>query len=111
MTVFLIILAVALTILLLATLFMIIGVNIRRSGLVMGNIGQTIEFTFDNQKISNELLQDVAAVSKELFPKNPAFACHALQFFAEPVDENTYFCQRIFPCKSCPVKLSCPARY
>jgi len=56
--------------LLLTALVTVIGINIRRPGLAMGSTGKIIEFAFDNQKISNELLQDVAAVAKDLFPKN-----------------------------------------
>ena len=50
-----------------------------------------------------EKLRDANSLYKELSPKNPTLACHALQFFAEPVDENIYFCQRVFPCNLCPV--------
>ena len=58
---------------------------------------------YNPEESPKEKLRAANSLYKELFPKNPSLACHALQFFAEPVDENTYFCQRIFPCKLCPV--------
>jgi len=54
-----------------------------------------------------EKLRSANSLYKELFPKNPSLACHALQFFAEPVGEGVYFCQRIFPCNACPVGGGC----
>jgi hypothetical protein len=62
---------------------------------------------YNGQETSKEKLRTANSLYKELFPKNPALACHALQFFAEPVNENIYFCQRIFPCKLCPVSQYC----
>ncbi|MCL2207974.1 MAG: hypothetical protein FWB90_07785 [Fibromonadales bacterium] len=62
---------------------------------------------YDRDETPKEKLRAVNSLYKELFPKNPALACHALQFFAEPVDENSYFCQRIFPCELCPVSGIC----
>jgi hypothetical protein len=62
---------------------------------------------YDAQETSKEKLRTANSLYKELFPKNPTFACHTLQFFAEPINENTYFCQRVFPCKLCPVSEYC----
>jgi len=58
---------------------------------------------YDPGETPKEKLKTVNSLYKELFPKNPALACHALQFFAEPVDDNSYFCQRVFLCSECPV--------
>ena len=62
---------------------------------------------YNSEQTPKEKLRDANSLYKELFPKNPFLACHALQFFAEPVDENIYFCQRIFPCNSCPIGSFC----
>jgi hypothetical protein len=62
---------------------------------------------YDPEESPKEKLKTANSLYKELFPKNPALACHALQFFAEPVSENAYFCQRIFPCNLCPVAEYC----
>jgi hypothetical protein len=58
---------------------------------------------YNAEESPKEKLRTANSLYKELFPKNPALSCHALQFFAEPAHENIYFCQRIFPCKLCPV--------
>jgi hypothetical protein len=58
---------------------------------------------YNSEQSPKEKLRDANSLYKELFPQKPPLACHALQFFAEPVDENTYFCQKIFPCNLCPV--------
>ncbi|MDR2580294.1 MAG: hypothetical protein LBC85_04790 [Fibromonadaceae bacterium] len=47
-----------------------------------------------------EKLRTANSLYKKLYPKNPALACHALQFFTEPLGEG-YFCQKISPCNSC----------
>ena len=62
---------------------------------------------YNPEESPREKLRTVNALYRELFPKNPALACHALQFFAEPVNENIYFCQRIFSCNLCPVSNYC----
>jgi len=62
---------------------------------------------YNPEENPKEKLKTANSLYKELFPKNPALACHALQFFAEPVGENSYFCQRIYPCNSCPVLEYC----
>ena len=64
---------------------------------------------YNSEESPKEKLKTVNSLYKELFPKNPALACHALQFFAEPVDENSYFCRRIYPCNLCPVAEYCIA--
>jgi len=58
---------------------------------------------YNSEQSPKEKLRDANSLYRELSPQKPSLACHALQFFAEPVDENIYFCQRIFPCNSCPV--------
>ncbi len=58
---------------------------------------------YNPEQSPKEKLRDANSLYKELYPKNPSLACHALQFFAEPVDESIYFCQKIFPCNLCPV--------
>ncbi|MCL2100328.1 MAG: hypothetical protein FWH22_01280 [Fibromonadales bacterium] len=55
-----------------------------------------------------EKLKTANSLYKELSPKNPALACHALQFFAEPINESAFFCQKIYPCNLCPVSDYCP---
>ncbi|MCL2282768.1 MAG: hypothetical protein FWC26_05565, partial [Fibromonadales bacterium] len=40
---------------------------------------------YDPGETPKEKLKTVNFLYKELFPENPAMACHALQFFAEPV--------------------------
>jgi hypothetical protein len=62
---------------------------------------------YNPEESPKEKLRTANALYKELFPKNPALACHALQFFAEPANGNIYFCQRIFPCNLCPVSGYC----
>jgi len=62
---------------------------------------------YDAEEDGREKLRKANSLYKELYPKKPALACHALQFFAEPLDENNYFCQRIFPCSLCPVSNYC----
>jgi hypothetical protein len=62
---------------------------------------------YNSEQSPKEKLMDTNSLYKELFPKNPSLACHALQFFAEPVGENIYFCQKIFPCNLCPVGSFC----
>jgi len=88
-TAFLIIRATILAILLVTTLIIIIGVSIRRSGLAMDSSGKTIEFAFDNQKIPDQLLQDAAAVAKELFPKN----LHEQEDFAKSAIGLVCYCK------------------
>ncbi|MDR2732066.1 MAG: hypothetical protein LBB36_02490 [Fibromonadaceae bacterium] len=61
---------------------------------------------YDADETPKEKLKTVNSLYRELYPKNPALACHALQFFAEPVGEG-YFCRRIFPCNKCPVGEYC----
>jgi hypothetical protein len=53
-----------------------------------------------------EKLKTANSLYKELYPKNPRLAWHALQFFAESLGES-YFCQRIFPCKLCTINGHC----
>jgi len=62
---------------------------------------------YNSEQSPKEKLRDANSLYKELSPQKPRLACHALQFFAEPADESTYFCQRIFPCKLCPVGSFC----
>jgi len=62
---------------------------------------------YNPEESPKEKLKTVNSLYRELSPKKPALACHALQFFAEPIDENIYFCQKIFPCDSCPVAGYC----
>jgi hypothetical protein len=62
---------------------------------------------YNSEQSPKEKLRDANSLYKELFPKNPSLACHALQFFAEPVNESIYFCQRIFLCNLCPVGNFC----
>jgi len=62
---------------------------------------------YNPQESPKEKLNRANVLYRELSPKNPASAWHALQFFAEPIDENIYFCQRIFPCDSCPISDYC----
>jgi len=62
---------------------------------------------YNPEESPKEKLKTVNYLYKELSPKKPALACHALQFFAEPMDENIYFCQRIFPCDLCPISNCC----
>jgi hypothetical protein len=62
--------------------------------------------TYDASETPKEKLRTVNSLYRELFPKKPALACHALQFFAEPLGEG-YFCQKIFPCSSCPIAEHC----
>ncbi len=62
---------------------------------------------YNPEENPKEKLKTANSLYKELFPKNPALACHALQFFAEPIDDNSYFCRRIYPCASCPVSEYC----
>ncbi len=62
---------------------------------------------YDPEENPKEKLRTVNSIYKELFPKKPAFACHALQFFAEPLKGNAYFCQKIFPCNACPIAEYC----
>ena len=64
------------------------------------------EKIYNVEESAREKLQAANSLYKELFPQNPALACHALQFFAEPL-ESGYFCQRVFSCNSCPVSLHC----
>jgi len=61
---------------------------------------------YDPDENPKEKLKTANSLYKELYPKNLRFAWHALQFFAEPLGEG-YFCQRIFPCKQCPVNGRC----
>jgi len=58
---------------------------------------------YNSEQSPKEKLRDANSLYKELFPQKPSLACHTLQFFAEPVDESTYFCQKIFPCNLCPI--------
>ncbi|MDR3001485.1 MAG: hypothetical protein LBU89_09495 [Fibromonadaceae bacterium] len=62
---------------------------------------------YDPDENPKEKLKTVNSLYKELSPKNPVLACHALQFFAEPLDEDTFFCQQISPCNSCLVSEYC----
>jgi len=62
---------------------------------------------YNSEQSPKEKLRDANSLYKELSPKKPSLACHALQFFAEPINESTYFCQRIFPCNLCPVGSFC----
>jgi len=62
---------------------------------------------YNSEQSPKEKLRDANSLYKELFPQKPSLACHALQFFAEPLDESTYFCQKIFPCNLCPVGNFC----
>jgi len=62
---------------------------------------------YNSEQSPKEKLRDANSLYKELFPQKPSLACHALQFFAEPLDESSYFCQRIFPCNLCPVGNFC----
>jgi len=62
---------------------------------------------YNPEESPKEKLKTVNSLYKELYPKKPALACHALQFFAEPIDENAYFCQKIFPCDLCPIAGYC----
>ena len=62
---------------------------------------------YNSEQSPKEKLRDANALYKELFPQKPSLACHTLQFFAESIDENTYFCQKIFPCNLCPVGNFC----
>jgi hypothetical protein len=62
---------------------------------------------YNPEESPKEKLKTANSLYKELFPKNPTLAFHALQFFAEPMKENTYLCQRIFPCELCPVAKHC----
>lgn len=62
---------------------------------------------YDPEESPKEKLRTTNALYKELFPKKPALACHALQFFAEPAGEGSYFCQKIFPCDECLVNDQC----
>jgi hypothetical protein len=61
---------------------------------------------YDPDENPKEKLKTANSLYKELYPKNPRFAWYALQFFAEPLGDG-YFCQRIFPCKLCPVNWHC----
>jgi hypothetical protein len=61
---------------------------------------------YDPDENPKEKLKTANSLYKELYPKNPKLAWHALQFFAEPLGEG-YFCHRIFPCKLCPVNGHC----
>jgi hypothetical protein len=63
--------------------------------------------TYDVQETPKEKLRAINNLYKNLYPKNPALACHALAFFAEPFDEESFFCQKIFPCNLCPVSGYC----
>jgi len=58
---------------------------------------------YNSEQSQKEKLRDANTLYKNLFPQKPSLACHALQLFAEPMDENTYFCQKICPCNQCPV--------
>ena len=62
---------------------------------------------YDSEESPKEKLKTVNSLYRELCPEKPARACHALQFFAEPIDEGFYFCQKIFPCDLCPVAGYC----
>jgi hypothetical protein len=62
---------------------------------------------YDVNDTPKEKLKAVNSFYKELFPKNPALACHALQFFAEPMGEGNYFCQKLFRCEGCLVAEYC----
>jgi len=53
-----------------------------------------------------EKLRTVNSLYKELYPKNPRLAWHAMQLFAEPLRDG-YFCQKISPCKLCYVNGHC----
>jgi len=61
---------------------------------------------YDACETPKEKLKTVNTLYRELFSEKPALACHALQFFAEPIEEN-YFCRRIFFCEACPVSKCC----
>jgi hypothetical protein len=62
---------------------------------------------YDANKTPKEKLITINKLYKELFPKNPSLACHALQFFAEPIYEGNYFCKKLFPCETCLVSEYC----
>jgi hypothetical protein len=64
------------------------------------------EKIYNVEESAKEKLLTANSLYKELCPKTPALACHALQFFAEPL-ESGYFCQRVFSCNLCPVSLHC----
>jgi hypothetical protein len=61
---------------------------------------------YDADENPKEKLKTANSLYKELYPKNPRLAWHALQFFAEPLRDG-YFCQRIFSCRLCPVNGHC----
>jgi len=61
---------------------------------------------YDPDENPKEKLKTANSLYRELCPKNPRLAWHALQFFAEPLGDG-YFCQRIFPCKLCSVNRHC----
>ena len=62
---------------------------------------------YNPEESPKEKLRTLNSLYRELYPKNPVFACHALQFFTEPADESIYFCQKIFPCRQCPINEYC----
>jgi len=62
---------------------------------------------YNSEQSPKEKLRDANSLYRELFPKKPHLACHTLQFFAEPALKGTYFCQKIFPCKLCPIGSFC----
>jgi len=61
---------------------------------------------YNPDETPKEKLKTANSLYKELYPKNPRLAWHALQFFAEPLGEG-YFCQKISPCKQCLVNGHC----
>jgi hypothetical protein len=64
------------------------------------------EKIYNADESAKEKLLAANSLYKDLCSKTPALACHALQFFAEPL-ESGYFCQRLFSCSLCPVSLHC----
>lgn len=62
--------------------------------------------TYNAEETPKEKLKTINILYKELFPKKPLIACHALQFFAEPCPGG-YFCQKIYACSLCPVSIYC----
>ncbi|GHV11473.1 hypothetical protein AGMMS49938_02220 [Fibrobacterales bacterium] len=62
---------------------------------------------YNAEETPKEKLKTANLLYGEISPKNPSLACHALQFFSEPNSDNSYFCQKIFPCELCTVSAYC----
>ncbi|MDR0517807.1 MAG: hypothetical protein LBH25_12255 [Fibromonadaceae bacterium] len=64
------------------------------------------EKIYNAEESPGEKLRTANSLYKELYPKNPSLACHALQFFTEPLEKG-YFCQKFFSCNLCPIASHC----